>query len=179
MANGGLDKLIRSITADIAGRIEFNYKRMEANWDSPIEHLFHTAISLELEHTWLCRAQFTKEELESGPDKNKDHLIGILDFWIERQVILLDWPVDFVIWIASMPDKKLVVECDGHEFHERTKEQAKRDRERDRRLQKAGYRVFRFTGSEIWRNAHKCAHEAIDWLLEQDIARCNAGASEE
>lgn len=179
MAHGGLDKLIRSITAGIAQRIEFNYKRMEDRWHSQIEHLFYTAVSLELEHSCLCRAEFTNEELESGPDQNKDHLVGIFDFWIERQAFLLDWPVDFVIWLTSMPDKNLVVECDGHEFHERTPEQAKRDRERDRRLQRAGYHVFRFTGSEIWRDAHKCAQEAIDWLMEQDIARYNAHASED
>ena len=26
------------------------------------------------------------------------------------------------------PEKKMVIECDGHDFHERTKEQARRDR---------------------------------------------------
>lgn len=39
-----------------------------------------------------------------------------------------------------------VIECDGHEFHERTKRQAARDRSRDRAIQAFGYRIFRFTG---------------------------------
>lgn len=42
-----------------------------------------------------------------------------------------------------------MVECDGHNYHERTSEQAKRDRKRDRDLTSQGFTVVRFTGSEI------------------------------
>ena len=38
--------------------------------------------------------------------------------------------------------RQVVVECDGHDFHERTKEQAANDRERDRGLQGLGFSVF-------------------------------------
>ncbi len=62
----------------------------------------------------------------------------------------------------------LVVECDGHDFHEKTKEQASRDKERDRILQSCGYPVFRFSGSDIYRDAIKCAEECIKYL------RCQA-----
>lgn len=54
------------------------------------------------------------------------------------------------------------VEVDGHEFHERTKEQASRDKERDRYMQRSGWKVFRFTGSDVHRNAMKCASEVIE-----------------
>lgn len=54
---------------------------------------------------------------------------------------------------------KIAIECDGHEFHERTKEQAARDKSRDRALQAAGWRVLRFTGSEIFADPGKCASE--------------------
>ena len=60
--------------------------------------------------------------------------------------------------------KNLIVECDGHEFHDRTKEQASRDRERDRRLQKLGYPVFRYTGADIWGDVFKCALDALKSL---------------
>ena len=33
------------------------------------------------------------------------------------------------------------MECDGHDFHERTKEQASSDKKRDRSLQAAGFLV--------------------------------------
>lgn len=54
-----------------------------------------------------------------------------------------------------------VVECDGHEFHERTKEQAARDRARDRALLAMGVPTIRFTGSEIHADPMRCAVEAM------------------
>lgn len=58
----------------------------------------------------------------------------------------------------------LIVECDGHDFHEKTKEQAKNDKSRDRELSKLGYMVFHYTGSEVWNDAYRCAKEALDEL---------------
>jgi len=56
----------------------------------------------------------------------------------------------------------IVIECDGHHFHERTAAQAQRDRSRDRHFQMGGYLVLRFTGSEIWRRPSQCAIEVFD-----------------
>lgn len=56
------------------------------------------------------------------------------------------------------------VECDGHEFHERTKEQAAHDRQKDRAIQTAGIPILRFTGSEIYRDAVACAAQVLDVL---------------
>lgn len=50
----------------------------------------------------------------------------------------------------------VVIECDGHDYHERTKEQAARDRKRDRDIQRLGIPVLRFTGSEIVRDIDEC-----------------------
>lgn len=59
--------------------------------------------------------------------------------------------------------RRLVVECDGHEYHERTKKQAKRDRSRDHRATLDGYDCFRFTGSEIWCDPWGCAEQISEW----------------
>jgi very-short-patch-repair endonuclease len=59
-------------------------------------------------------------------------------------------------------DVRVVVECDDHEYHERTKQQAIRDKTRDRAFQAQGFQVLRFTGSEIWRDALKCAAEVFN-----------------
>lgn len=56
---------------------------------------------------------------------------------------------------------QVIIECDGHDYHERTKEQAQRDKERDRTLQSLGFLVFRFTGSEIWRSGGKCVLSSL------------------
>ena len=59
--------------------------------------------------------------------------------------------------------KHLVIECDGHDFHERTKQQAARDRSRDRQAVLAGMDCFRFTGSELWRDPWDCAAQVTRW----------------
>ena len=58
--------------------------------------------------------------------------------------------------ISSGP---IVVEVGGHYFHERTKFQAARDRQRDRAMIAEGFRVVRFTGQEVYRAAKACAPE--------------------
>lgn len=60
---------------------------------------------------------------------------------------------------TERPFLRVAVECDGHDFHERTKNQAKRDRSRDRALQGFGWHVMRFTGSEIHADLARCYHE--------------------
>lgn len=62
----------------------------------------------------------------------------------------------------------VLVECDGHDFHERTREQARRDKRRDRELQKLGFPVFRYTGSDVWRDPLGAALEVVD----EAIRRC-------
>ena len=83
---------------------------------------------------------------------------------IVPQTVIGPYRVDFLIHVIGDSGKRasIVVECDGHEFHERTKEQASRDRRRDRELQAMGYRVMRFTGSEICRKPFDCAREVWD-----------------
>lgn len=73
--------------------------------------------------------------------------------------------VDFLI--AALIDGRtyhIVIECDGHDYHERTKEQAIKDRSRDRLFQRHGYTVMRFTGSEIYKNPFECAREVATML---------------
>lgn len=66
---------------------------------------------------------------------------------------------------------QFAIECDGHDFHEKTKEQARHDKARDRRLIAKGWIPFRFTGSEIWADADGCAEEVAvfvrDWFSAQ------------
>lgn len=70
--------------------------------------------------------------------------------------------VDFLFLHPRL--KTVCVEIDGHDYHERTKEQAQYDKQRDRRLALLGWRVLRFTGSEIFRDAEICAQETVQHL---------------
>lgn len=66
---------------------------------------------------------------------------------------------------------KGIVECDGHSYHERTKEQAAYDRRRDRFMQELDIAVLRFPGFEIHDNPKTCAREAVNVLIRRSILR--------
>lgn len=78
----------------------------------------------------------------------------------------------------------LIVECDGHDFHERTKEQAARDKRRDRFLLEQGWPVIRFTGSEIHVDPGACTAQIITSLRaiiarqERETRRLREGLQE-
>lgn len=61
-------------------------------------------------------------------------------------------------------DFKLVIECDGHDFHEKTKEQVQKRNERDFDLKRAGYDVIHYSGSQIFKNSMKCAKEVFEYI---------------
>jgi very-short-patch-repair endonuclease len=63
-------------------------------------------------------------------------------------------------------DKRLVVECDGAQFHAVTKEQVERDKRRDRYCVARGIYVMRFTGAEITKDPRGCAAEIGCWIKQ-------------
>lgn len=62
---------------------------------------------------------------------------------------------------------ELFIECDGHDFHEKTKEQAKYDKQRDRAFAHASLNLLRFTGSEIYNKPEKCADEVYEFICNK------------
>jgi len=64
----------------------------------------------------------------------------------------------------------IAIECDGHAFHEKTKQQAAHDKRRDRYLSGHFDAILRFTGSEIYENPDRCACEA--WSVLASKAQC-------
>lgn len=59
---------------------------------------------------------------------------------------------------------RIAVELDEHEYHERTPDQALRNRSRDRALTAAGYTTMRFTGREIHRGADAKGLELVSYI---------------
>lgn len=70
---------------------------------------------------------------------------------------------------------RFAVELDGHDFHERTKDQASHDKRRDRALAANGWTVLRFTGSDVYRDPAAVLAEVVattnkrvwPWLEEE------------
>ena len=69
----------------------------------------------------------------------------------------------------------LAIEVDGREFHDRTTEQGRRDRQRDRALTAAGWTVVRFSGSEIFRDAARCVREVLSLASSGRVPRFVGG----
>jgi very-short-patch-repair endonuclease len=76
-----------------------------------------------------------------------------VDFLVMRSEI------DYLLNYPLVKSEKVIVECDGHDFHEKTKAQAAHDKKRDRFLQSKGMKVFRFTGTEIFGDCVSCVRE--------------------
>jgi len=73
--------------------------------------------------------------------------------------------VDLLIWVGLRPDVKIVVECDGFEWH-RDRETFTSDRQRDRLLQANGYQVIRCSGHEIYHQPVDCGMDLYGRLNE-------------
>jgi very-short-patch-repair endonuclease len=108
---------------------------------------------------WLVMLPPSSEKCESPIEVMLDLALRRVGLIFTNQLILLKYRVDF-----AFEAQKLIVECDGHDFHERTKEQATRDKRRDRDLLKLGWRTIRFTGSEIFKDPDACAKEVAEML---------------
>lgn len=135
------------------------------NCESPIERVMLVAIYSFLRFATPMPVVYWSDGKGGMVDnQGPDHIM------IYTQAPVGSYRVDILI-VSTFSDGgkftpiKIVVECDGHDFHERTKAQASKDKARDRELQAGGMRVFRFTGSEIWGAPNKCAREVCLALL--------------
>ena len=61
----------------------------------------------------------------------------------------------------ALPDIMLAIEIDGHAWHS-SRQQRQHDSQRDRILTGLGWKVLRFTASEVTKNADGCAKEVLD-----------------
>ena len=148
-----------SETASLIGKIqrdEFAGDTSESLSDvssSPIEQILYTAFCF-LRKTWGCNDYI--EDIENN------------DKWIEEALSIYpqfrvgQYKVDFMVVGTAVGEyHRIIVECDGHEFHDRDENQRRHEKQRDRYLQRKGYKVFHFTGSEIVNNPYKIACEVF------------------
>lgn len=115
-----------------------------------------TAVAERYESEGDTRASLWREVARRVPKRRTTPTkltVELIAAWLKSPIEL-----DFVLRAGHKP---VVVECDGHEFHQKTKAQVAKDRARDRYFVERGYIVIRYTGSEIRRNARLCAEQAI------------------
>jgi hypothetical protein len=74
---------------------------------------------------------------------------------------------DFIILNPSRP---AAIFCDSYRYHQRKKDQIFKDRRIDRKLQKMGFLVFRFSEEEISKNLEGCLEEIKEYYLGKEYS---------
>jgi very-short-patch-repair endonuclease len=134
---------------------------LELEMQSPIEHLLWIAMHV------VCKVNCVEMNAEPWLD-GKQHREG-LGLHLIPQAKLKPYRVDFIAYeVSSKPEVLWIIECDGHEFHERTREERQYEKKRDRFFTVRGYRVMRFTGSEIFKNSYAVSAEIIKAVCGDD-----------
>lgn len=96
-----------------------------------------------------------------APGMDKD------DFGSAEILVIPQWPIerfrfDFLLSSSFSGLRRVLVECDGKEFHS-APEQIANDRNKDAAAGKLGLTVLRFTGAELHFRARECAaHAALE-----------------
>ena len=130
--------------------------------DSPIEELFLGAWLALTPHARTEKPETVRKQgfpcrrVLYDPEREA-HLMTQVEQVVSGRAIRLDFAI-------IHKKTKVTVECDGHQWHERSQEQAASDKSRDRLLLAAGWNVLRFTGSEIHADPIRCAQEALTIL---------------
>jgi very-short-patch-repair endonuclease len=163
------DAIVQRHRAEISGRLE----RVSSKAGSQIELMMANALIAECVRADYVTTVVVPDWMETRFDIHGDPYSGTCR--IEPQARIGPYRVDFLVEYtrnAGMYEPDVarrpvvaVIECDGHDFHERTKEQAQRDKERDRYLQSKSILALRYTGSEIFRDVFKCT-ESIRLAIE-------------
>jgi very-short-patch-repair endonuclease len=166
MSDDAIDRLHATMDADLNYAVRSSVEQLREFVDSPIELMFVGAFFIGMRLSLI------------QPSSSPLHTIGLkrdgglstphFDEASLKLVTQYHWRsyrIDFACFMKRQPDTPLVlIECDGHEFHERTADQAERDRSRDREIQQAGIPILRFTGREIYRDPFDCVRQTINFL---------------
>jgi hypothetical protein len=133
---------------------------------SPTESILTLALFHKLAHFydgWICRVYSEHEYRQALSEAKIDGGSFVLvPQWSVNQVGL----VDLAVFIPGLDPNRpfLVVETDGHQFHERTPEQASKDRRRLRTLLRMGIPVYPFTGTDVVRSSEESAQEIVEFI---------------
>lgn len=162
-----IERILREGAEEVANHFIECFDMTGRLCESPMEKLLAVALYSETsgpEGIFLHHMSVDLENnLLAGPRFPNDP--GAIIF---PQSTIGPYRVDFAIWDRShdcAPPRWIVVEVDGHDYHERTKAQARRDKQRDRYMAIRGIRVLRFTGSEVYADPDKCVAEILENLL--------------
>jgi hypothetical protein len=160
--------------------ITFSMEHFQSKSGSPIETLFIEQFAMEaMDSRGLLTASGEHYNVDPPADMtatDRDTIYrGFFSSYSNQCVYVYPQAdtfgrrADFIM--AFNPSKRIaIVECDGYEWHS-SKEQFSKDRAFDRAVI-AGFDgrapVFRFSGSQINKDARKCAKEVLEYLVGKE-----------
>jgi very-short-patch-repair endonuclease len=156
-----VDQEVRGLADIVAGNW---YSRLiqemsENNIVSPIEQIFYAH--------WHFKEHSPHVELLSQHKIGQykvDFLVSPISFFVNS---CDGYNYDSLLTNIDKDIQDYAVELDGHEFHEKTKEQVEKDKKRERFLVSKGLIVMRFSGREIYKNPFDCVNEVFEQAWEQ------------
>ena len=103
--------------------------------------------------------------IEAFKSAGNGHLKDFCEFLnsIEHQKKIGPYYADFYV---ERGDRKVVIELDGHAFHDKDEKQRQYEKKRDRYMQKEGYNIFHYTGSEINSDPTGIVSEVFKFIKE-------------
>jgi very-short-patch-repair endonuclease len=140
------------LAGDIESRLGWYQKRIASDYVSLVrEKIEAHSVSSPIEQIFLMEWHFQRAEERLG-----------VRLALQAPVELegKKYRIDFVA-SRDGSQRKLAIELDGHDFHERTPQQAASDKRRERILTRNGFVVLRFTGMEVVRNSKGCVEEVV------------------
>jgi hypothetical protein len=139
-------------------KLTYHCKDCVFKMQSPLERKLYIALvdssikfSPQYPIDWKGNYSLAFENKLPNSPPNFKYVLTIADFYIQRG------------------NRKLCIYADGHTYHERTEEQATRDKNIDRKLQSFDYTVLRYTGKEINDNIDIVVREIKDWYEKGSI----------
>lgn len=155
-------RVLKAVQNSLLGMIRYDVLILSRICDSPIEVSLGAAIvMLDRIDSYMRGNGIVVAGSKEVDDYHQDKWLLVPQFeWQEFRI-------DLALRAPRYRFKWIFIECDGHDFHERTKEQAARDRSKDRAIQAAGIPVLRFTGSEIHRDLESCAEQVFQFLEDR------------
>lgn len=120
-------------------------------YKSPIEAIFITAFELYIKLN-------NKEQILLLPQR---------EICTENKKYVVDFEFETDEYVNQFnTNKKVIIECDGHQFHQKTKEQVTKDNKREYDLKMTGYQILRFSGSQIYNEPFKCAEDTYNFIMK-------------
>jgi hypothetical protein len=167
------------VTRHVQGAARFAAQNIERSLLVTLRHLqWYCQSPIEAIYWiwWDCVICSHEFGIGFGPaDELEDGFGFSVEDWTltPQQEVVVDgmtFRVDFEIHPASeslrnvwakylMP--RIAIEMDGHDFHEKTKEQVTYRNARDRALQRTGWLVLHFSGSEVVRDPERCVIDGL------------------